>query len=60
MTTHVTEGARRERRQEREWFVFPLGHSGLPPSFLAFRPMLARVCTPLTKSQEKEGLTPVY
>ena len=46
--------------QKREWFVFPLGHSGLPPSFLAFRPMLARVCTPLTKSQEKEGLTPVY
>ena len=38
----MTEGARRERREKRERFVFPLGHPGLPPSFLAARAMLAR------------------
>ena len=60
MTTRVTEGARRERREKRERFVFPFGHSGLLPSFLASLPMLVRVCTPLTKSQERRGLLAVY
>ena len=47
MTTRVTEGARRER------------HSGCRPRFsrLAQR---SRVCTPLTKSEEKERLLAVY
>ena len=40
MTARVTEGARRERH-------------GLSPSFLR-RSTLARACTPLTKSEEKE------
>ena len=51
MITRVTEGTRRE------------GHE--PPSFLASRGFaaqrsLARACTPLTKSEEKETLLAVY
>ena len=52
MITRVTKGARRERHE--------------PPSFLASRvsrlchSKIARACTPLTKSDEKERLLAVY
>ena len=50
MTTRLTEGAR-ERHEKRESLFFLLG---LPP------PFLARACTHLTKSEEKERLLAVY
>ena len=66
MTTRVTEGARRERHSN--YFLL-----GLPPSLLASRVsrLASRVsrlrrstlecaCTPLTRSEEKEGLLAVY
>ena len=53
--TRVTEGARRERH-EALFFLL-----GLPLSFFASRvSTLAHVCTPLTKSEEKERLLAVY
>ena len=56
MATRVTDGARWERHEKRVFFI-----SGCRPRFarLAASP-LARACTPLTKSEEKERLLAVY
>ena len=46
---HMTEGVRREKHEKKSYFL-----CGLLPSFVEW------LCTPITKSEEKEGLLPVY
>ena len=58
MNSRVTEGAKRERQDKRESLPF---FSQLPAALVSFvSSTLARTCTPITKSGEKERLLAVY
>ena len=59
MNSRVTEGAKRERHDKRE--SLPFFFSQLPAAVVSFvSSTLARTCTPITKSGEKERLLAVY
>ena len=64
MTTRVTEGARQERydkRAMRAVSLFSAWAAALVSCVSRLRRLtLARACTPLTKSEEKERLLAVY